>query len=115
MTDYQPTEADKVLLDYAQTVQRIGREAANKLFRWRLKEGTDWQEGFAQSVSYICERKPRTVTLKYGEKEWELPVIRHIEHYGAAEPSLIIRLSCMQDTETYFEALREIAAGGDNG
>jgi hypothetical protein len=111
MTDYQPTEQDKVLLDYAQTRHDIGPLEANKLFEYWDSTDKTWNNiiGVHHCAAGILRRKPRTVTLKYGKKEWELPVPDAIEPVMSDLFSVLVK--DVNERDQWLAALREIAGG----
>ncbi len=113
MADYQPTEADKVLLDYAQTAQR-------RADPWEEFEVHAVDEGWipcnegrnpVSVPKWKYRRKPRTVTLSFQGREWELPVPLG-GHAGMR--GIAIEFSETTAITQWLAALREIAKG-ENG
>jgi len=116
MADYQPTEADKVLLDYAQTAQR-------RADPWEEFEVHAVDEGWipcnegrnpVSVPKWKYRRKPRTVTLSYQGREWELPVMYESQQYFGGDKSAVLFFDDTEKRDQWLAALREIA-GGENG
>jgi hypothetical protein len=108
MTDYQPTEQDKALLDYAHTAQRRADPWVE--FEYWSPAAHRWIDCGKGSPCYqIMRRKPRTVKLSYQGREWEIPAsIADNNHL------LATLRQCGTDALSLFTDLREIA-GGENG
>lgn len=114
MTDYQPTEADKVLLDYAQTAQRRADPWVE--FEYCAPGGAfvDCHQCCSPIRQYdrptlTFRRKPLTCKLVASDgREWELPVPEEVfteceEYTGIADTG-----------RQWVTALRELV-GGENG
>jgi hypothetical protein len=111
MTDYQPTEQDRVLLDYAQTAQRQADPWVEfEYYATNIKKWLPCTQGCIHpGLSHVnYRRKPRTVTLSYQGREWELPVPTGSDRYF--EEALIMRASD-DHINQWLGALWEIANG----
>lgn len=101
MSDYQPTEQDKVLLDYAQTAQR----RADPWVEFQYLHGVAWfgcnHARHPGATHHDYRRKPRTVTLL------DLPIPNKI-HNDVSPYELTLYFKNPNNTAQWVAALREI-------
>lgn len=117
MSDYQPTEQDKVLLDYAQTAQRRADPWVE--FECRVTGGRSGWGKMERAHFYLdymmYRRKPRTCKLIGPDgREWELPAPDYATEYAHDIWGAVANFRDRDFSDQWLAALREIAAGGEN-